>query len=377
MPWERAQELPLEVVRVTPGLKHRLRFLDGGSYDCPMIISVDGHRLTIIAMDGSPIVPYTTDSFIMLSGERFDVVLEADQPVGNYWIRVNGLQLCSIAQVTQGAILRYEGAAEQDPTGDLIYNPHPSGVLVSPLMPDPDSTNYINIVDLTALEPSELTKEADRKFYLGFNFRAVNDTNYFNPELYPYNQVSEKFQSPTPQTNGITFIYPVSPPLSQPTAPQPTVCLYGDDPPCEGDFCSCTYVVEVGLGETVEFVLVDEGDYFNGTHPFHLHGYRFHVLAMEGFGRNTTVAEVEALDKAGGIERKLTDTIMKDTVNIPSGGYTVVRFIADNPGWWAMHCHLVYHSEIGMVAALHVGGPEDLVPVPEGFPTCGSFVPEI
>ena len=45
-------------------------------------------------------------------------------------------------------------------------------------------------------------------------------------------------------------------------------------------------------------------------------------------------------------------------------------------GWWAMHCHLVDHSEMGMVAALHVGRPEDLPPIPEGFPTCGSFMPD-
>ena len=61
-------ELPLEVVRVTPGLKHRIRFVDGGSFDCPLMVSVDSHRLTIIAIDGTPIIPFTTDSFIMFSG---------------------------------------------------------------------------------------------------------------------------------------------------------------------------------------------------------------------------------------------------------------------------------------------------------------------
>ena len=46
-------------------------------------------------------------------------------------------------------------------------------------------------------------------------------------------------------------------------------------------------------------------------------------------------------------------------------------------GWWLMHCHLLFHSELDMVAALHVGKPEDLPPVPEGFPTCGSFMPAL
>lgn len=50
-------------------------------------------------------------------------------------------------------------------------------------------------------------------------------------------------------------------------------------PFCEGDFCQCTYVVEVDLGDTVEMVLVSEG-----YHPFHLHGYYFHVVAMGVIG---------------------------------------------------------------------------------------------
>ena len=28
----------------------------------------------------------------------------------------------------------------------------------------------------------------------------------------------------------------------------------------------------------------------------------------------------------------------KDTVIVPFGGYTVIRFIVDNPGWWFLHC---------------------------------------
>lgn len=56
------------------------------------------------------------------------------------------------------------------------------------------------------------------------------------------------------------------------------------DPPCDGDFCSCTYTLEVGLGETVEIVLIDEGDFVNSSHPFHLHGHNFNVIAMERLG---------------------------------------------------------------------------------------------
>lgn len=373
-----AVPLPLEVIKVTPGLKHRLRFISATGFNCPVTISVDNHRLTIIATDGDPIVPFTTDSFVIYSGERFDVVLEADQPADNYWIRFNGLIDCSQMECVQGAVLRYEGASDQDPTAPLHYEPtYPTGVVVNPLNSAGDAPDEVTMAELEALVPSSLDEKVDKQFYLGFDFKRVNNTLLYNTDLYPYNQVGEEWQINTPQINGITFAFPTSPPLSQPQDEQNTICYYGEDPPCEGDFCSCTYVLEVALGETVEFVLVDEGNIGDENHPFHMHGYNFHVVAMGRLGHNTTVAKVAELDAAGGITRRLEDTIRKDTVTVPDGGYTIVRFTADNPGWWLMHCHLVFHSEIGMVAALHVGGPEDVPPVPEGFPTCGSYTPAV
>lgn len=369
--------LPLEVVHVKPGARHRMRFINGGSLDCPVVLSVDAHRLTIIAMDGTAIEPFTTDSFVMFSGERFDVILEANQTVDNYWIRNDGLVMCGFDDAMQGAILRYEGAPEEDPTPTLTYDPNPQGVMVNPARPNPDSPNIVSCVDLDSLEPSHLDEKPDKKFYLAFNFRAVNNTAFFNPKYYPFNGVSHQFQTVTPQVNNISFKYPVSPLLSQPEAPQPTMCLYGEDPPCDGDFCSCTYTLEVGLGETVEIVLIDEGDFVNSSHPFHLHGHNFNVIAMERLGDKTTQAEVIALDDKGGIKRRLDNTIMKDTINIPHGGYTVIRFTADNPGWWAMHCHLVDHAEMGMVAVLHVGTQKHIPPIPEGFPKCGNFKPDV
>lgn len=34
-----------------------------------------------------------------------------------------------------------------------------------------------------------------------------------------------------------------------------------------------------------------------------------------------------------------TKHAIKDTISIPSKGYTIFRFKADNPGWWLLHCH--------------------------------------
>ena len=42
----------------------------------------------------------------------------------------------------------------------------------------------------------------------------------------------------------------------------------------------------------------------------------------------------------------------KDTVMVPFGGYAVVRFIVDNPGWWLFHCHIQVDLSSGMAAVI-------------------------
>ncbi|KAK8727887.1 hypothetical protein OTU49_009504, partial [Cherax quadricarinatus] len=369
---------PVEVVKVTPGLRHRLRLINAGGFSCPMIVSVDNHQLTVISTDGVPVEPYVADSVVLFSGERFDVVLEADQLVDNYWIRFNGIIHCTYHECVQGAVLRYDGAPEELPTAALVYDSnYPPGIVVNPLNSYGTAEEEVTMVKMNSFEPKVLEEQVDKKFYLALNFNFVDNLYFFDPEFYTLNEVSDIWQTPTPQINNITFRFPLSPPLSQPSDPQPTVCFYDKEPPCEGNFCSCTYVLELGLGETVEIVVVEEGLIGSGNHPFHLHGYNFHVVAMQRLGSLTTLEEVRALDDAGLITRKLENAVKKDTVTVPEGGYTIIRFTADNPGWWAMHCHLVFHSEMGMIGALHVGETSDLPPVPEGFPTCGSFMPDI
>ncbi|KAJ3306097.1 ferroxidase fet3 [Kappamyces sp. JEL0829] len=39
----------------------------------------------------------------------------------------------------------------------------------------------------------------------------------------------------------------------------------------------------------------------------------------------------------------------RDTVVVPSNGYVVIRFRADNPGVWFFHCHIEWHLQAGLV----------------------------
>lgn len=45
---------------------------------------------------------------------------------------------------------------------------------------------------------------------------------------------------------------------------------------------------------------------------------------------------------------------------VPKKGYGIIRFIADNPGYWMVHCHMEVHSELGMGFILKVGTDKDI-----------------
>ena len=57
-------------------------------------ISVDGHPLNVVALDGRPIVTQTVDAAVVSSGERLDFWIEASdsEGLGNYWVRAETLE---------------------------------------------------------------------------------------------------------------------------------------------------------------------------------------------------------------------------------------------------------------------------------------------
>jgi laccase len=104
----------------------------------------------------------------------------------------------------------------------------------------------------------------------------------------------------------------------------------------------------VNYNDVVEFVLVDEAIAFE-MHPMHLHGNSFAFLGSEKlnddandiFGiKNLLTETVKKMDEKGQLKRNFDRPIMKDTIAVPTSGYAIIRFIADNPGLWFFHCHL-------------------------------------
>ncbi|XP_076059257.1 uncharacterized protein LOC143035926 [Oratosquilla oratoria] len=380
---EESVPTPFEVVQVDPWKKHRLRIINANT--CSFLFSIDGHRFSAINSDGADLKPVQGDSIMIHSGERWDLVVEANQPIGNYWIRISGFLSCSRTKCHQGAILRYAGAPTELPKEELSHlSTPPPGIYLNPLNSNGETDDEVTLVEMQSLKEASyktdqsLKDDVDFKFYLSFDVNGVANTAFFDEQYYAYSKIPSEFRIFTPQIDHITLRLPSSPLLTQPRQARDTLCQYGGQPPkCTGDFCSCTYYLKVDLNATVELVLVDEGSKFDGNHPLHLHGYNFYVVGMERLGKSTSVSTVQKLDIAGLLPRNLRNPVSKDSVTIPDGGYTIVRFTADNPGWWFMHCHLLTHSEKGMGLFLRVGNQRHLPPPPLGFPTCGPFSPPL
>jgi FtsP/CotA-like multicopper oxidase with cupredoxin domain len=84
----------------------------------------------------------------------------------------------------------------------------------------------------------------------------------------------------------------------------------------------------VAQGERVEILFVNQTPM---PHPMHLHGHEFQVVEIN--------------------EQKLSGAV-RDTVLVPPGHRVLIAFDANNPGTWALHCHLLYHLATGMFTTL-------------------------
>lgn len=61
--------------------------------------------------------------------------------------------------------------------------------------------------------------------------------------------------------DGISFVMPPAPPLSQPyDIPAEQFCNGDNPPPNCGPDCTCTHTIDVPLNAIVEIVIIDEGE---------------------------------------------------------------------------------------------------------------------
>nr|CAD7586191.1 unnamed protein product [Timema genevievae] len=394
---------PLEVFTMTPGRRYRFRVVNSLATVCPAQLTIQGHSLIVIATDGESVHPVVVNTIISFSGERYDFVINADQNVGAYWIQVRGLGECGSKRAMQLGVLNpLDAVCDQERSDAICIN---------------------QLKNARHIDEGILQERPDVKIFLPFRFLFYRPEELFVPNTYnrflgplvmdkeskarldpglttliavlpqatlvvgKATRVYQIIVAPSADhvislVDEISFVFPPSPPISQINDIPPEQFCNGDNRPADcGTNCMCTHKVDIPLNAVVEIVLVDEVQQPNLSHPFHLHGYAFNVIGM-GRSPDRNVKKINLkhaldLDRRGLLHRQFNLPPGKDTIAVPNNGYVVLRFRADNPGYWLFHCHFLFHIVIGMNVILHVGTHADLPPVPVGFPTCGDFLPPI
>ncbi|XP_033225671.1 laccase-1 [Belonocnema kinseyi] len=378
--------VPVATYTVKQNLRYKFRLINAEFLNCPIQMTIDNHTFYVVSSDGNDIEPIEAQSLVTYAGERYDFIVEMNQEVGNYWMHFRGLLDCgeSFTKAYQVAILHYEGAEQSSPHSRISWASRvPNNVMEVNGFNKGTESDTISVPMFDSLQPDDPanTREPDYQFYVTYDFYNINNPLYHRKNLYAFDKVKRKHQVYTPQLNHISMKPSSFPLLPQRDLIDPnTFCnetSMKDVKDCKKEFCSCTHVLQVKLNSVVEIILVDEGVTYDANHPFHLHGYGFRVMAMERVGKSTTVEEVKKLDREGRIKRKLHRAPIKDTVTVPDGGFTILRFYADNPGYWLFHCHIEFHAEVGMALVFKVGEHEEFPPVPKDFPRCESYMPSV
>ena len=406
----------LSIFTVEAGKRYRFRLV-GAQNLYAYRFSIDGHKLTVVGTDGYWIQPVEDVDYIIIhSGERYDFLLAATNRLGlnDYWMRAETLEIDrngtgppyqSLGHVAE-AILHYKQNGDSyDPDVNVPSTKYQEIKDKSPPIKcnlnDPCRAvncpfkNFhpsyyitcINVHSLRLLEPTppdELPNAnpkgpmhcKDCRHFINFNFEGDSQTS---------------------SVNGRNFILPSFPPQTQNKEfrEKDTICDLKSDCNPSTTECSCVHVINIPHRETIQMVFSAIGVY-NNSHPIHFHGHTFHVVHVgypeynqtTGFiGKHNSDIYCDDIHctKEGCDKRRCTrpswrepmhfsidsHTIRKDTVIVPAGGYVVINFLSNNPGYWFLHCHIELHQLEGMALIVNEAH-EKQRPPPKGLNKCGD-----
>ncbi|KAF8529557.1 laccase [Hysterangium stoloniferum] len=289
---------PRAVINVVQGKRYRFRIINMSTI-VSFNFTVEHHNVTVIEADGVSHHPYEVSSIGISVGQRYSVVLNANNPIRNYWIaypsNFREIAVPTVNPTYNGteafAILRYKGAPHADPTTPQI-TPPTVGVfkefnlkpLVSPLPPSA-SENKLNVkLEFGTPRNDSIDAKGDA------NVWKVNGVQYQPPKIPTLLQILSTGLNQTGQLPPDVIILPPNSLI--------TVQIIG-----------------------------------NAGHPFHLHGHKFQVIQSASGPRN----EIDPPVRDTAITNDATD----------DGAFTI-RFRTDNPGPWLFHCHIDWHLNVGL-----------------------------
>ncbi|KAJ7456051.1 laccase [Mycena latifolia] len=325
-------EVPYAVITVEQGKRYRFRVIDIAGYGA-FVFSIDGHVFDVIETDGIETVPLTVSSFEIYVAQRYSIILNANQPVDNYWIRapidVQGNNPDLDPSLVK-AILRYTGAPDAEPVTTALVPPVPlkggpggggggGGGSVGPLQ---------EFQLATLVDPGAPGGDAPADHRLNLTFASPGDGVWaINGEVY------------TPPT-------------------LPTLLKIINGATVASDFNTSEHTFILQLNEVVELEI--HGSDLGITHPFHLHGHAFDIV------------------KSASGPFNYVNPPRRDVIAVEQGG-VVIRFRADNPGPWFLHCHIDWHLEAGLAVVFaedppqqRVGNASEIV-TPQWLDLCPSY----
>ncbi|KAJ1728911.1 ferroxidase fet3 [Coemansia biformis] len=294
-------------LQFTPGKTYRIRLVSMMSLPL-WEFTIDGHEMQIVEVDGVRTKPSTVNVVRMSPAQRISVLVTAKESTSmnyQYHVTMFGDYLPAIAgvfpSVYNGTVVYSQGAPTFVPTEIATGFLDEIGMQSREYTPAlvPDRSIYLNttvgfMADGSTFESFNLVTYRDPLVPSVFSALTTGDMA-INPITYG------------PQTNAHVFKYK----------------------------------------EVIEMLLWNADTL---PHVMHLHGHTFQIIER-GFTNDTT----------GVLRNRVAQTgyspLQRDTVFVPKKEYAVVRFRADNPGVWLMHCHFDWHMGMGM-NMLFVEAPE-------------------
>lgn len=276
------------------GSSYRLRLVNG-AIDTMFKFMIDNHTMEVIAMDFVPIVPYETDVLSIAIGQRYDVIITANQSTADYWMRAIPQTTCSENDSADNikGIVRYDSSSTSDPTSTAY-----------------SYTDSCDDEDMSSLVP-----------YLQLNASDSGVNDDFAITVGKSGSVFKWYVA------GTTFVAE----WDDPTLLQ---VYNGND-----TYTTSSHVIELPTANEWVYFIIETTN--AGSHPIHLHGHDFYILA-QGTG---TYADIDPT-------LQLDNPPRRDVAMLPGGGYLVIAFLTDNPGAWLMHCHIGWHTSEGFALQL-------------------------
>ncbi|KAK4762392.1 hypothetical protein SAY86_008160 [Trapa natans] len=354
-------------VMVEQGKTYLLRIVNA-ILDVDLFLSVAGHNLTPVGSDASYVKPITSSYIVLSPGQTIDVLLSADRPLGCYYIvgrqySSNSLSIVDYNHSNVTAILEYRG----DYTPSASPPEFPSSTL--PIY----KGNFAALSFrerirslVTGDHPSNVPREVSMRMFVLVSMGVLICPNSSCVGVYGNRMASSmtNFSRMNPTTDILQAYY------------RQTYRIFilnidhnftADDLPLNVSVPTKGRMVKVlNFNESVEIVfqgtnIPDAAE----THQMHLHGHSFYVV---GSG----VGDFDEVNDPKGYN--LVDPPYLNTVTVPKSGWAAIRFAANNPGVWFLHCHFEKHLTWGMETVLIVkdGGSAStsILPPPAYMPPC-------